>query len=192
MQEAKKSIAVSVWKRYETYDFEIAPSLAGACHEFKRENCDIRIQLPKKQHQRDWRNEDSSITCSCYRDRKYRKDPVSYSVHSVDIVVDTGESRKIKKKALGIVNVSLFNAAERSRLGKLAHKYDQLIESAFEDWVDMLRWKSGIPTLCQFRHNRQKSTWGTYLLDSSSNKRFYAPPLAYVNQLCPIVSKRSC
>ena len=191
MQEAKKSIAVSVWKRYEAYDFEIAPSLAGACHEFKHETFVIRIQLPKKPHQKDWRNEDSPITCYRYRDRKYRKDPISYSVHSVDIVVDTGETRKIKKKALGIVNVSLFNASERNRLDKLAHKYDQLIESTFEYWINMLRWKSGIPTLCQFRHNRQKSTWGTRLLDSSSNKRFYAPPRVFVVQGRPIVSKKS-
>ena len=97
MRQEKVPTAVSVWKRYEAYDFEIAPSLAGARHEFKYEKLDIRIQLPKKPHQKDWGNEDSPITCSSYRNIKNRKSPISYSIHSVDVVVDTGEIRKIKK-----------------------------------------------------------------------------------------------
>ena len=191
MEKITQSVGISVWKRYEAYDFEIAPSLAGAYHEFKYENFNFRIQLPKRPLQKNWGNEDSPITCSCYRVHKYRNDPVSYSVHSINIVVDTGETRKIKKKALGIVNVSLFNASERNRLDKLAHKYDQLIEGAFEYWVTLLRWKSGIPTLCQFKHNRQKTVTGTYLLDSSTNKRFYAPPHIFLIQHTPFITKKS-
>ena len=191
MNKSTRSIAVGVWKRYETYDFVIAPSLAGAMHEFECEGHNIQILLPNKPRQRAWRDENSPITCWEYRNSNSRKLPLNYNVHSVDVVIDTGNSRRIRMAALGKVDYSQFRPSERKRLDIIGAKYDQLIDIAFEKWINVLRWKSGIHTLCQFRYNRQKSTWGTYLVDIATRQRFYAPPRQITVQMPSVLTKKS-
>jgi len=117
----KQTINVSVWKRYNTYELEIAPSLTSASHSFEYRGKLIKITLPRLPKQKNWHKEDSQITCWGYRKRNSRKIPLSYSVHQVDAVIDTGKARKIRKDALRKVNVGLFRKSERNRLDKLTY-----------------------------------------------------------------------
>jgi hypothetical protein len=176
MRKQKKRVAVGVWKRFETYHFGIAPSLAGASHKFQYRGLEVEVRLPRKPKQRDWRNEESPITCSEYMERNSRRVPLIYSVHCVDTYLATRKIRRIREDAIGAVKVSLFTKRERERLDRMAYDCSQILEEAFQYWVDVLRWKSGIPTLCHYAYNRQRSAWGTYLIDGDDRKRFYAPP----------------
>ncbi len=191
METPKKRITVGVWKRYETYDFDIVPSLAGASHRFKYLGLEVEICLPKKPKQRDWRNDESPLTCSAYKIRNGRKLPLSYRVHHVDTYLVTGNARKISEDAIGNVNLSLFSKKERQRLDHLSHNYSQILDEAFQYWIDVLRWKSGIPTLCHFVFNRQRTAWGTYLVDANDKRRFYAPPLAIKIEVGTPVPRRA-
>jgi hypothetical protein len=94
----------------------------------------------------------------------------------VDFFIYSHEKRAIRDDAIGTVNHSLFSRREMDKLNKLTEKYEKLLDEAFQYWIDMLRWKSGRPSLCQFDHERYTSSWATYLIDGNSKKRFYRPP----------------
>jgi hypothetical protein len=191
MKEPIKEIKIGVWKRYETYDFEIAPSLAGASHQFQHKNYNIRIELPPKPLLKDWHNLSSGISCWGYRTRKNRKYPISYEIHSINMRVDTNLSHKIQEKKLERVNTSLFSKTERESLDKIVKKYENIADSAFENWINILRWKSGVHDLCQVKQNRQKSKRGTYLFEISTNKRFYTPGHWTLVERQEIITKRA-
>lgn len=174
MKESSKKIEIGVWKRYETHNFEIAPSLAGASLQFQYKSYNIRIEIPSKPLQKDWHNPKSRISCGGYRNINNRKYPISYEVHSVDMLVETNLSRKIKEESLERVNTSLFSKKERGNYDKIVTKFEDVADGAYENWINILRWKSGVYDLCQIRQNRQKSKWGTYLFDLNTKKKFFS------------------
>ena len=167
----KETISIKTLRRYQAYHFEIVPSLASASHNFIYQNYTIEITLPSHPKQHDSRDKSLPITCYAYRG----KIPQRYDVHLIDATIETDEKRKIRKDALGTVNHALFKKGERESLDKLAYKYEAILDSAFEYWINVMRWCTGQQTLCQLSHKRQESHWGTYLIDSTSNKMFYSP-----------------
>lgn len=171
----KETISIKTLRRYQAYHFKIVPSLASASHNFIYENYSIEITLPSSPKQHDWRNESSTITCNAYKKVKNRKIPQSYDIHQIKARIETGEKRKIRMDALGLVNHALFTKREKESLDKLTFKYEAILDSAFEYWINVMRWCTGKQTLCQLSHIKQESHWGTYLIDSTSNKRFYCP-----------------
>lgn len=185
----KQTVSINIWKRFQTYHLEIAPSLASATHDFLYHNFPIQITLPSRPGQKNWRNEDSPITCHGYKQRSSKKIPIAYEVHQIDAKIETGKQRKIKTEALGVVNCSLFSPRETKSLDKFTYKYEALLDSAFEHWINVMRWCTGKQTLCQLSHIRQDTHWGTYLIDSQSSKRFYCPPHSFVVQLTQPVKK---
>lgn len=187
----RKDVTLGVWKRYQTYDLEIAPSLAAAQHVFEHQGYRMEVRMPKKPREKDWRDEHAGLNCSGYKVRSGRKLPLSYTVNHVDTFLGTDDTRKVRADAIGKGNVALFPARERHRLDALAHKYEQILDSAFEHWVDVLRWKSGISTLCHLTWNRQRSAWGTYLIDFNDRRRFYAPPHVFVVEARNPVPRRA-
>ena len=171
----KETISIKTLRRYQAYHFEIVPSLASASHNFRYQNYSIEITLPSSPKQQDWRGEGLPITCYAYKELKNRKIPIRYDVHQIDATIETGEKRKIRNDALGTVKYSLFKKRERESLDKLTFKYEAILDSAFEYWINVMRWCTGKQTLCQLSHIKQESHWGTYLIDSTSNKMFYCP-----------------
>jgi hypothetical protein len=97
----------------------------------------------------------------------------------------------IREDALNVVNTARFTKKERQQLDRLLDKFESILEDAFEYWIDVLRWTSGIHTLCQFRYNRQKSAWGTYLLDLKGRRRFYTSAHRITVELRKPVTKRA-
>ena len=170
MKEAKTNVDIGVKKIYEAFDFVIAPSLAGCFHEFVFNGYSITFQLPKKPKKKDEENWRASIYCQHWKSNK----PYSYKINNVFAYLDVKKSSTVKKIALVNVNSTLFNKRERSRFNIILNKHDQIIDNAFEYWVNLLRWKSGIYSLGQTRFNERKSNWSTYLYDTHSNKSFYS------------------
>jgi hypothetical protein len=190
MPSPKVSVPVRIWRRLQTYDLEIAPSLAGMMHEFEHHGYRIKIQLPNRPRRSDWSNENARMQCRRYRQRSTRIYPVSFSVNSVDLTIETEKIRKIPRKSLGTVDHSLFSAQQLRSLDNFASRFEAIADSAFERWVDVLRWKTDIPTICAYRENKQKSHWSTYLYDASTDERFYCSPHRITAWLQKPISKK--
>lgn len=190
MSNPNKSVPVGIWKRFETYDLQIVPSLAGMAHEFDHHGCRVKIQLPDRPRQSDRDNASSKIQCLHHRRRNGKKYPVSYLVNSVDMTIETGKIRKIPQNAIGAVDHSVFNSRQLKSLDNFTERYEIIVDSAFERWLDVLRWKTGNHTICPNHENRQKSLWGPYLFDVSTNQRFYCPPIRRTAKWLKSVSKK--
>jgi len=171
----KEKILIKIWRRYRAYHFDIVPSLASASHTFEYQNHIIKITLPSSPKKEDFLKENTPMSFSAYRQLKNRKVPIYYWVNEIDATIDTGKKRKIRTDALGTIDYELFTKKERESLNKFTFKYEAILDSAFEYWIDVMRWCTGKQTLCQLSHIRQESHLGTYLIDSRSNKRFYCP-----------------
>lgn len=171
----KETILIKTWRRYRAYHFDIVPSLASASHTFQYQNHLIKITLPSPPEEEDFLKENTPMSFSAYRQLKNRKVPRYYWVNEIDATIDTGKKRKIRTDALGTVDHELFTKKERESLNKLTFKYEAILDSAFEYWIDVMRWCTGKQTLCQLTHKKQESHWSTYLIDATSKKRFYSP-----------------
>lgn len=185
----KKSVALSVWKRYQTYNLRISPSLASAFHLFEYQGLSIKITLPKRPKQQNWTNDNSPITCHGYRQGKNRNIPLYFQVHQVDATIETGIRRNIRKDAIGVVNYNLFNKREHASLGKILDSNEAILDSAFDHWINVMRWCTEQPTICQLSHIRQDTHWGTYLVDSTTDKRFYCSISTFKIQGSPRIKK---
>lgn len=176
MPPARTAVPVRFWKRFITYNFQIVPSLAGMAHKFIHKKHEVEIKLPEKPHRKNWSDNDAKIYCRHWRTKGGRDYPVSFVVNSVDLTIETGKIRKISPKSIGVVNHSLFNKNQRNTLDRLTHEYEQIADQAFERWLNILRWKTNILDLCSYYDSLERSSWGPYLFDASSNKPFYTPP----------------
>lgn len=190
MSNPKVTVSVGIWTRFQTYDLQIAPSLTGMAHEFDHHGCRVKIQLPGKPRQSDWNNESSRVRCFHYRQRNGRKYPVSYRVNSVDMTIDTGKIRNIPQNSIGTLDDRLFDSRQIKSLDSFAGRYEAIVDSAFERWLNVLRWKTGIYTICPYQENIQKSYWGINLIDLSTNKRFYRPPHRVTVTMLATVSRK--
>ncbi len=149
-------VDISGWTRFESFNFSIAPSLAGAEHKFL------------------WRDQTARITCSGWRERNGRKVPLYFQIHQIDVIVETKRTAQISTTALERVDASMFNKRDSERLDRLAAEAVVILETGFDYWISILRWKAGLPTICQFTNARQRRKWGIYLMDTKSEARFYS------------------
>jgi hypothetical protein len=176
----KQETSIGVWIRFDTYDLEIVPSLAGAIHRFDYGGSPVEIRLPKRPMRKDWKKDDAPITANGWRVRNGRDIPLSFGIHEVDAYLSTGLTRRIRVDAIGRVNVGLFSKRERKGLDRITKSGATVLEAAFQYWVDVLRWKSGNATLCQVRSQRQKTSRGAYLVDDMTKASIYRPAMNFV------------
>lgn len=193
MSIQRKQVDVAVWTRYEAYDLNVAPSLAGAAHHFLMQGRPVTFQLPKRPHQRDWRRDDAPISCdSWFGDRagSGRIRPAYFRIREIECLLDTGKKRLVPERAIGVVRAEYFSSIERKRLFRLTDTYSDIMNNAFLYWLDVLRWKSGISTIGQYWVNRQPNLSGHYLVDASTGKRFFKDMMVINVMLERVVSRR--
>jgi hypothetical protein len=172
----RKNVDVGVWKRYKSYDLEIAPSLAGACHTFEFDGYNVRLDLPGRPSPKNWNKHDSRITCWGYRIRNGRKIPRSFSVSDVDLRLDCNISRFIQADAIGIVDVSKFSSRESKSLNRVVDKYDSILDDAYLHWLAVVRWASGLRKIGHQLAKADLSQWTARLFDKQTDGQFYAAP----------------
>lgn len=192
MSNLGEKTKLGVSKHYDTRNFGIAPSLAGCSIEYRFGNRNICIQLPARPKKSDSNNLSRSISCPAYWIKNERKVPQFFEVHTVELMIDTGESRVIEKKHLKAehFNATAFNTKKSNQYNKLIRKYCNLLDSAYAHWVDTIRWKSQKHSILRSRFNHQKSRRGSCLVNLDTNNSFYYPPLEYRLERVPVVSKR--
>jgi hypothetical protein len=95
-------------------------------------------------------------------------------VGSVDVLVELKKQLRIPAAALGKVDTRLFSPRDRRRLNRLSKEAEEIASRALDAWIRVLRWKSLNHAIGQVEWEGRESGWGTYLLDSASEERFYA------------------
>lgn len=190
MPKLRKEIELRIWTAFRAYNFAIAPSLAGACHNFEIDGLPVRISLPKRPKKKNWNDEFGDITCNSWRSRGGRYYPTQFNVHNIAIALDTDQKFSVRPESIGRVDVSLFNKSERQRYDRLFEKYAPKLNSAYDRWVDTIRWASGISMICQTADKLQRQSYANYLVEKNSNKRFYASSHTIVVMRQSAVTKR--
>lgn len=176
---------------YEMWDFHIKPILAGDLHQFDHEGHRITIRLPSKPTH-DGFDEDAAITCQSWRtSTDGRKYPTEYGVHRLRVEVEGKDSSAVPEDAIGRVDVSLFTQSQRERLNKAAARLSNVADSAFEHWIAVLRWQANNPFIRPPFGPNESISFGAYLFEKSTRKRFYSPGHMFVVQPTHAVSRAS-
>lgn len=191
MEKKKIQVGVTVWKRFITYDFEIAPSLPGSEHCFEYQGYPITIVLPSKPSKKEEENWKSRIYCRSWKKTSTGLRPSGYEVNDVDVYLDTGRQRLIPNDPFRRRRNTLFNKQERASLEKLRSKYEIIIDEAFAYWVDVLRWKTGFLGTCRYITERQKVSWSMDLLETKTRERFFSASQSILVSASSYISKRS-
>lgn len=181
-----------VSKHYHTNNFGIVPSLTGSSIKYSFGDKDVCIQLPAKPKKNDSKKTLRSISCPAYWIKNEREVPQFFEVHTVELIIDTGENRVIEKEHLKAeyFNPKAFNTKKSNQYNKLIRKYSTLLDSAYEYWVNTIRWKSQKHSILKSRFNHQDSRFESCLVNLETNKSFYYPPLEYTVERVPVISKR--
>lgn len=192
MTAQTKKIDVGVWHQYQCTGLKIAPSLAAAAHDFAYRGYRVRICLPKRPRVVNWNNDNAGMCCWEYKVRSGRKIPISFTVNRIDCWLETGNVRVVPKAAIGKVHPQLFNKRQGESFDRLANRFAPIAEQAYEYWIDVMRWITGMQSIAQMLEERQRSYRGAYLVDMQSRKRFFETPIGFTVTLGgPVVSKRS-
>lgn len=173
----RKQVAVAVWARYDVYDLNVAPSLAGAAHHFSMQGYPVTFQLPKRPRQRDWHRHHAPISCHSWvgdRAGSGRIRPRYFCIREIECLLDTGKTRLVPERAIGVVRPNYFSSMEQKRLFQLTENYSNIINKAFVYWVDVLRWKSGISTICRPEVVSYPYPANHYLVDACTGERFFS------------------
>lgn len=173
----RKQVAVVVWTRYKAFDLNVAPSLAGAVHHFSVQGRPVTFKLPKRTPQSDWSRDDAPITCRSWlgdRSGNGRLRPHYFCIREIECVLDTGKKMLVPERSIGVVRSEYFSSSERKRLLRLTDAHSNIMNNAFLYWVDVLRWKSGIPNICLPHVNSESNLTNHYLIDAYTGKRFFS------------------
>jgi hypothetical protein len=184
----KKPTELGLWRRINVYDLAIAPSLAGARHDFVSNGQRVAIEMPTRPKKKDWRDDSGRISCNSWRRTRRGDGPLSYSVHQLDVWIETGETRVLPhqdwKTKAGL------SKRKRDVLERVVQTHEANADSAYMHWLDVMRWVSGIQTVGDRVEIAQHSSWGTYLTDGFHGDFVYSGAVRLSASLTTSVTKR--
>lgn len=165
------------WTRFNIVGLTIAPSLAGSSLSFGVDGVSAEIRLPDRPKKtpnvrRGAAWSDDNISCHAWSSKTGRA--VTFTVHTVDVLVDIQKRVSVPAAALGSRNARLFTKAQREQLDAVANRGNEIARVAVERWLRVLRWKSlhgqiGHPEIV----SRRVSGWAPGLVDAASRRHFY-------------------
>ena len=156
------SVHLESWSRFTCNNLVIVPELVGATCEFPFEKAEIKIVIPGPEHlyqrsSNDLPKKDSLLFISGWETVNGVEKPYKISVDSIEIVANL---RKILP----------FSPTEKHRtheqhlyLSKVTEEHEIVTKKAFDYWVRVLRWQSGLGSLGRPEISSVNSGWGTIL-----------------------------
>jgi hypothetical protein len=167
-------ITVRTWNRYTTTHLCVSAELMGASHDFCFENHRVLVRLPRAEHADRDEGYDQVARLSSYRTTT--NEPLTYTIHRVDVEVEVLGAVSIPDDALTKPpnQYESFSAEQRKTVEQLCESYPGRAERAFEYWLEILRWSSGLALIGQPQISGAQSGWGTYLIDTSTQHRVWA------------------
>jgi len=168
-------IVAKSWNRYVTTHFCVKADVMGASHEFSFENYRVFVRLPRSDHaDRDERKYDQVARVSSYRTDT--KEPLAFTVESVDLEIDVPGSISVPDEALvkPPCQFESFSSEQKMVVGEICDSHPAIAERAFEYWLEVLRWSSGFALVGQPEISGKHSGWSTYVVDKSTNHHVWA------------------
>ena len=175
MELANRLIACKSWRRYNLRDLEIAPSVVGQSHKFIHANRPVEVRLPEKPRRHKGQLRNDRISCTAFKLYGTRKKPLYYEVYSVDLLTELPKPRAVPEEAIGRVDATLLTKRLRLTLKRASNASADLSDQALEYWLRVMRWVTHNSRIGQPMTVGLESGWSTYLLESISEKAFYAP-----------------
>lgn len=173
-------ISILAKNQFRTRSLLITPEVVGRKHEFQYNDHLIIVSLPTlnmltpldelvKLEQYD----DVLLFYDAYNEENGEKHPIFYYVGYVEVTTDNVKTISLPEEILNHApNAYNFLSEEsQNRLNKIATNQGEVAEGAFNFWLEMIRWKSNSPSIGRPEVRTFKSGWGTYLLDSVTQKK---------------------
>lgn len=172
-------ISAKTWTRFETTNFCVTAEIMGSIHEYKFENHHVSVKLPLPEHaDRDERFDDVASVSSSRADTD---EVLSYRVRKVDVEIAVPEPISVPEEALSKPpkQIEHFSEEEKEVADRVCDQHSELAERAFQYWLEMIRWASDSALIGQPSISGYGSGWSTYLMESVTNHRVWASPVAF-------------
>jgi hypothetical protein len=136
-------VPVNVFLRFSLERFCITPDLISAKHEFVFEGRPVTLSLPGL-------DKDTvppeQRRIECHKWKSVGNIPLEYNVNSLDIEMELGDTIRVPEpvRHLHPNQFELFKPHEQKNLDQTVAEAGTIVRRAFEYWLRMLRWKSGI------------------------------------------------
>ncbi|MCB9422123.1 MAG: hypothetical protein H6667_20140 [Ardenticatenaceae bacterium] len=172
----KTEIEIRSWDRFITRNFVIQPDLLGKQHTFSYENYKIQIKLPDLGKLDRGKGYDEVISVGSLR--TVNKGPIDYNVLKVDVTVRRATRIQIRSEVL-TTNPNareLFSDDEQENLNRIAFRYGEIAEKAFDYWIRVVRWKTNLSIFGRYEWQDNRTGWSTRLEDIASEKTIWIGP----------------
>lgn len=168
-----ESISAKSWMRFDIPNFSVEPKVMGSSHKFILDDFRIEIKLPKKDHVNKGPKFDEVASLTSWK--SITEEPLVFEVHKVDLEIKLKEKISIPQDAINSTNVdvSLFDENSRKKLNNVTNEYAEISDRALQYWLEILRWSTGYPFIGKQFSHANKSGWGTYLINESTENRVY-------------------
>jgi uncharacterized protein (UPF0332 family) len=167
------NIKAKTWHRFMASNFCVSADVMGSQHKFEFENYNVSVRLPGIE--------------AADRDNKYDQvaslssslsktgEPLTFTVHKVDMEIEIPKSLSAPKKALNKPpsQYDAFNDKQRESVDLICKGYPLIAERAYDYWLDIIRWSSSCSLIGQLQLSDKRSGWGIYIVDDSTDHRVW-------------------
>lgn len=159
--------------RFITSAFSISAALMGRTLSFRHGGARVTIELPCLDDVDDTRSEGARAVKGMWN--RETGEIIEYSIRSVDVCTEIESKLEVPNEILSrpINAYQLLSDEKQAELTKVAESCLARSKSAFEYWISLLRWVSNYHKLCRQSRVGSSSGWGTYLIDSTSQREFW-------------------
>lgn len=168
------NILAKTWNRFITTNLCVSADVMGSTHEFKFEDHNVTVRLPKAEHaDRDERFDDVARLAAYREDPKV---PLIYGVFKVDVEIAIPDKINIPEEALSKPpkQIAYFSEVQKRTANSVCQEYSELAQRAFQYWLEIIRWVSECAFIGQPKISDHKSGWSTYIIDVATDHRVWA------------------
>lgn len=136
-------VPTNAYRRFSLERFCITSELISARHEFAFEGKSVTVQLPAL-HKEELPFDQRRI--HCYLWKTAGQIPVEYQVNDLDVEIELEDSIQVLEKVLHLHpnQFDAFDSREQQQLNRIVSETGNVASRAFEHWLRVLRWKSGV------------------------------------------------
>jgi hypothetical protein len=136
-------VPTNAYRRISLERFCITTELISARHEFVFEGRSVTVQLPAL-HKEELPFDQRRIDCYLWKSAGHI--PVEYHVKSLDVEIELEAPTRVPEKILHLHpnQFEAFDSREQQELNRIVSEMGNVASRAFEHWLRVLRWKSGV------------------------------------------------
>lgn len=182
-------VQVNVFNRFSLDRFFISPELIAAKHQFNFDGRPVTLSLPgldKETVPLQWKRLECDMWNSAHT-------PLRYQVNNLDVEMEIADTVRVPEPVLHLQpnQFELFTAQEQEYLNRTATDAAPIVRRAFEYWLRVLRWKSGIGYIGEPSIKYAGHEGGALLRERQSGHRMWlGPQVLQAKRAQPITSSQ--